>query len=202
MALHRLQSLAQAEYEKLADAIKVSPEEINQYYTTHASEFQEAQVREIVIRKKADGAQKDAPGLAAADAHTRADEIRKALEAGTDPQKVVEQYKAANAVMIDEPRSIKHGQLVPALDKAAFELKDGAVSEPFENGQVVAFLQVLGHKQQDLKDVSGDIENNLHEEKVKEAVDNLKKGSTVWMDDQYFKAPANSPLSNAPEPNK
>jgi peptidyl-prolyl cis-trans isomerase C len=201
MALHRLQALAQAEYRKMAEGIKVSPEEISQYYTTHTSEFEEAQVREIIIRKKADGAQKDAPGMTAADAHARADEIRKALAAGTDPKKVADQYKVEDTVIFDaEPRTIKRGQLIAALDKAAFELKDGGISEPFENAQALAFLQVLSHKQQDLKEVSDDIENTLHEQKLQAAVDELKKNSNVWMDDQYFKAPAESPAAPSSEP--
>ncbi len=201
MALHRLQALAQVEYRKMAEGVKVSPEEISQYYATHTSEFEEAQVREIIIRKKADGAEKDAPGFTAADAHARADEIRKALTAGTDPKKVAGQYKVENTVMFDaEPRTIKRGQLVAALDKAAFELKDGAVSEPFENAQALAFLQVVSHKHQDLKEVSDDIENTLHEQKLQAGVDELKKNSNIWMDDQYFKAPAESPAAPSSEP--
>jgi peptidyl-prolyl cis-trans isomerase C len=201
MALHRLQTLAEAEYRKMSDGIKVSPEEINQYYTAHASEFEEAQVREIIIRKKADGAEKDAPGLTSADAHARAEDIRKALEAGTDPKKVADQYKVENTVMFDsEPRMIKRGQLIADLDKAAFELKDGAVSQPFENAQALAFLQVVGHRHQELKEVSDNIEKTLHEQKLQSAVDELKKNSSIWMDDQYFKAPAESPAAPSSEP--
>lgn len=203
MALHRLQALAQAEYEKLANEIQVSPEEVNQYYTAHSSDFDEAEVREIIIRKKAEGAKENTPGLTSAEAHTRAAEIRKALAAGTDPKKVADQYGAENAVMLDaEPRTIKRGQLIAALDKAAFELKDGAFSEPYENTQALAFLQVVGHKHQDLKEVSSNIENTLHEQKVQAAVEDLKKKATVWMDEDYFKAPAETPSTPEAEPNQ
>jgi parvulin-like peptidyl-prolyl isomerase len=202
MALHRLQALAQAEYDKVAADIKISPEEISQYYTAHAPEFDQAQVREFVIRKKAEGGKDDASGLTAAEAHSRADEIRKALAAGTDPKKVADQFAAENTVMIDaEPRTVKHGQLIASLDKAAFELKDGGVSDPFENAQALAFLQVVGHTHQDLKDVSSDIENTLHQQKLEAAVEELKKKSNVWMDEEYFKAPAEAaePQTAAPK---
>jgi parvulin-like peptidyl-prolyl isomerase len=191
MALHRLQALAQAEFEKVAEDIKVSPEEISQYYTAHTQDFDQAVVREFVIRKRAEGTKEDEPGLPAAEAHARADEIRKALAAGTDPKKVAEQYAAEKTIMVDaEPRTIKRGQLIAALDKAAFELKDGAVSDPFENDKAMAFIQVVSHKHQELKEVSSDIENTLHQQKVQEAVEGMKGKANVWMDSDYFTGPA------------
>lgn len=191
MALHRLQALAQAEYDKMADDIKVTPEEVSQYYTSHSSEFDQAEIREIIIRKKPEGAKEDAPGLPAAEAKARATEIRKELEAGADAKQVAEKFNQENTVMIDsEPRTIRHGQLVAALDKAAFDLKDGAISEPMETPQALAFLQVVGHKHSEIKDVSDDIEKNLHQEKVQAALDELKKKTPIWMDEEYFKSPS------------
>jgi peptidyl-prolyl cis-trans isomerase C len=199
MALQRLQALAQAEYEKMADEIKVSPEEISQYYTAHSTDYDQAQVREFIIRKRAGDAKEDDPGLPPLEAKARADEIRKALIDGTDPKTVAEKFNAANAVMADaEPRSIRRRQLVAALDKAAFELKEGEVSEPLETPQALAFIQVVGHSRPELKDVSTDIENSLHQEKLQLAVDNLKGKTTIWMDEGYFKAPVGAAGSMPP----
>jgi len=199
MALHRLQALAQAEYEKLAENIKLSPEEINQYYTAHASDFDQAQVREFIIRKRSEDANEGDPGLPPLEAKARAEEIRKALTEGIDPKEVAEKFSAANTVMADaEPRSIRRRQLVAALDKAAFELKEGEVSEPLETPQALAFLQVVGHSRPELKDVSTDIENSLHQEKLQLAVDGLKSQTTIWMDEVYFKPPAGVAGSTPP----
>ncbi len=199
MAFQRMQALAQAEYEKISEAIKVSPEEINQYYTSHAADFDRAQVREFVIRKKAADAPASAPGLAPTEAHARADAIRKAIAAGTDIKQVAEKFSTPNVVMIDsEVRSIRRGQLIPALDKAAFELPNGQLSEPYETDQALAFVQVLGHKRADLKDVSEDIENSLRSEKLQAAVDSLKSKANIWMDEEYFKAPAAAEYEGSP----
>lgn len=203
LAFQRLQALAQAEYRKLSADIQVTPEEIKQYYDGHAEEFDQAQIREIVIRKKADDAKEDAPGLTAADAHARADEIRKAFSAGTDPKQVADKFKVENAVQIDEdPRSVKRGELIPPLDEAAFKLKEGALSDPFENAQALAFLQIVGHTRQDLKDVTDTIATDLHNQKLEAAVDELKKKANVWMDEQYFTVPEQptQPAIQAPQP--
>lgn len=201
MALHRLQSLAQAEYGKLAKDIKVSPEEISQYYSAHASEFDQAQVREFLILKQPEGAKEGTPGLSAQEAKLRADQIRKALADGTDPKKVAEKFSVPNTVKIDaEPRTLRHGQLVAVLEKAAFELKDGEISEPLDTPQALAFLQVAGHSRPALKDVSEDIENTLHQQKVQTAVEELKSKTTIWMDEEYFKGPAKATESSAPPP--
>lgn len=201
MAFQRVEALAQTEYQKLSNSIKVSSEEVNQYYSSHGSDFERAQVREFVIRKKAEGATGDAQGLSPVDAHARADAIRKALTAGTDPKQVAEKFRSPNDVMIDaEPRSIRHGQLIPTLDKAAFELKDGQLSEPYETPQAVAFLQVVGHDRAGLKEVTEEIQNALHEQKLKAAVEDLKSKAPIWMDEEYFKSPAQFAPAPAPEP--
>jgi peptidyl-prolyl cis-trans isomerase C len=201
MALQLLQGLAQMEYAKLGAEISVSPDEIKQYYDTHPADFDSAQVREVIIRKQPEGAGKDVPGLPAVEAKARVEEIRKALGAGTDPKQVSEKYSTENAVMIDaEPRSVSHGKLVPVLDKAAFELKDGEVSEPLETPQAIAFLQVVGHTHADLKEVSEEIENGIHEQKVEAAVQELKNKSSIWMDEEYFKGPAEAATGESPAP--
>ena len=134
------------------------------------------------------------------DARTKADEIRKALAAGTDPKQVSEQFGVKNTIQVDaEPRTVKRGELIPALDQPAFSLKDGALSDNFENEKALAFLQVVGHSKQDLKDVSENIENTLHDQKLKTAVEDLKNKSNIWMDDEYFKAPSATAEPAKPE---
>jgi len=198
--LQRQQMLAQAEYQKIAAEIKVSPEEISQYFTAHQSEFETAQVREFVIRKKAEGAKEPAVGLSPGEAQAKADSIRKALAAGTDAKKVKQDFELANVVMIDpEAHPVKHGQLLPPLDKAAFELKDGQVSEPMDTPQAIVFLQVVGHNHQEQKDAAAEIENSLKQKKLEAAFADLRQKTNVWMDDDYFKAQAAVSPASTPQ---
>ena len=188
LELQRVQMLAQAEFEKMASEVKVSPDEIGQYFTAHQPEYETAQVREFVVRKKPLGAKDGTPGLTAEEAKTKAESIRKALTTGTDPKKVAQDSTIPNVVMIDpEPRTIRRGQLLPALDKAAFELKDGEVSAPMDTPQALVFLQIVGHHHSDQKEVAPEIENTLRQQKLDAELASLRNKTDIWMDEDYFK---------------
>ena len=190
--LQRNQMLAQAEYEKMSTELKVTPDEIGQYFTSHQSEFETVQVRDFVVRIKPEGAKDDAPGLLAADAKAKAESMRKAVLAGTDLKTVAKDFAAANAVMIDDQaRNIKRGQLLPALDKAAFELKEGEVSEVVETPQATVFIQIVSARHvSDQKEVASGIEDKLRQQKLDSALGDLRNKTKVWMDEDYFKAQA------------
>ncbi len=169
-----------------------------QYYTAHAADYDEITVRQFVIRKKAADPQAGpghspaptGPGLAPEDAKARAETIRKELAAGTDIKKVMDEFKAPGDVIIEaEPRKVRRGGMRPEMEKVAFALKDGEVSEPVDIPQALVFFQVTGHSHVDLKDVTPEIEKNLRQQKIDAALAEVKKSTTVWMDEQYFAGP-------------
>jgi peptidyl-prolyl cis-trans isomerase C len=196
--LQRHQMLAQAEYTHLMSQTVVSPAEVSQYYSTHAGRFEEAQVRQVVVRKRAEGAKEGTPGFPPPAAQARMEAIRKAMAAGTDAQKVAQDFGDQKNVQIDtNPRTIRHGQLPPNLEKAAFELKDGELSQPLEVAQAIVLFQLIGHRSAELKQVSADIENTLRQEKLDATVADLKKTTVIWMDQDYFQATPAPPTLNA-----
>jgi len=203
--LQRLQMLAQAEYENIVGQTKVSPEEVSQYYSTHPEEFDQAQVHQVVVRKKPDGAKEGTPGLLAQEAKAKADEIRKAFAAGGDAAKVAQDFSVPNVVQIDsQPRAIRRGQLPADLDKAAFQLKDGELSDPFETPQALVMVQVVGRRHLELNDASTELETRLREQKVQASIGELRGKTTVWMDEEYFATPppaAPTPATQAPAVN-
>jgi len=198
--LQRLQLLAQAAYETIVGQTKVSPEEVSQYYSAHPDEFDQAQVRQVVIRKRPDGANEGTPGLLAQEAKAKAEEIRKAFAAGGDAAKATQDLSIPNVVQIDvEPRTIRRGQLPADLDKAAFQLKDGEISDTFETPQALVLVQVAGRRHLELKETSTEIENRLREQKVQAAIDELRSKTSVWMDEEYFAAPPATPAIQPPQ---
>jgi peptidyl-prolyl cis-trans isomerase C len=197
--LEKLQILAQEEYQKIAAGIQISPDEINTYYTGHKSDFpEEAEIREFVVTKKAADAKAGDPGLSAEEAKTRLAEIQKAVEAGTNLDEVAKKFNVPNAVMVNpKPVTIQKGQMIPALDKAAFDLLPNQFSAPLDTPRAVVLLQMLSRHQPDVKTVTPQIEDNLRQEKVRTALDDMKAKANIWMDPEYFKGPEDS--SGAPK---
>ncbi len=198
LAFQKQQLEAQSAYEEINQQAKVTPEEVQQYYTAHAADYDEISVRQIVVRIKPAAPQAGsgpatpptAPGLSPEEAKARAAAIRKELAAGTDIKKVMDDFKAPGDVIIEaDPRKIRHGGMRPEMEKVAFALKDGEISEPMDVPQALVFFQVTGHSRADLKDVTPEIEKNLRQQKVDAAMAEVKKSAAVWMDDQYFAAP-------------
>jgi len=188
--LQRMQLLAQGEYQKINEDIKITPDDVNQYYKDHMNDFEQVEIRQVSIRKKAANAKADAPGLPEADAKAKAEAIRAALASGEDAVKVRDQFKMDNVVFFDpNPRPVRHGQLAGAMDQAAWSLKDGQVSEIQDNPVNFYFLQVVKHDTPPLTDVSKEIEGKIKEQKSQAALDGVESGAKIWLDPIYF-APA------------
>jgi parvulin-like peptidyl-prolyl isomerase len=198
IAVQKLMLEAQAASEEIAQKVVVTPDDIQQYYTAHAADYDEIMVRQIVVRKKIADPQAGpehpaasaGTGLAPEEAKARAEAIRKELAGGADIKKVMEEFKASGDVIIDaEPRKVRRGGMRPEMEKVAFALKDGEVSEPVDVPQALISFQVTGHSHVELKDTTQEIEKNLRQQKVDAALAEIKKNTTVWMDEQYFGAP-------------
>jgi parvulin-like peptidyl-prolyl isomerase len=151
-----------------------------------------------VVRKRPPNAQ-TSPGLSPEEAKTRAEAIRKELLAGTDLKKVAEDFKVTipsdpkqDTIIQTEPQSVRRGGMRPEMEKAAFALKDGEYSEIFDLPQAQVILQVTGHKTAELPEVTPQIEQALKKQKIDIAMAEIKKKTTVWMDDQYFTSPVAS----------
>jgi parvulin-like peptidyl-prolyl isomerase len=189
LTLQKEQLQAQIAYQEILQQTKVSPEEVSQYYSTHSNEFEQVMVRQFVVRKRAANAP-TGPGLAADEAKSRADAMRKTVVSGTDAKKVGEDFKAPESVIVEpEPRALLRGGMRADVADAVFALKDGETSEVFDLGTALAFFQVTAHRRSELKDASSQIEQQMQKQKVAAAVENLKKKAAIWMDEQYFAAP-------------
>jgi parvulin-like peptidyl-prolyl isomerase len=200
MAWQRIQWLAEAEVENIQSQVTVSPEEISTYYAANPEKFEEAQIRQVVVRKKRDGAPQDTPGLPAQEAKARADAIRAALAGGKDFKAVAGEFEKPNEILVGtDPRSIRRGLLPAQLDTVVFQLKDGELSQPLENEQAFILIQKLGSRKLELKDVEKEVEDLLRRQKVQSSLADLRKQGSVWMDEEFFAPPAPASSGAAPQ---
>jgi parvulin-like peptidyl-prolyl isomerase len=202
LELQRDQTLAEAEYEKMSGEVKVSQEEVGQYFAAHPSEFEAVQVREFLIRKRPTGTVNAKLGFTAEGAKARAESIRQALLAGTDVDKVAESFAdPPNIMLIDpQPRTLRRKEMVPDLEKATFDLKDGGVSDPVDTPQALLIVKVLKHQHLELKEVATEVENRLRQQKLDAEIDRLREKAGVWMDEDYFKGKPVATSGSAAQP--
>lgn len=195
LAIQRQQSEAQIAIEEINARANVTSTEVHQYYTAHAADYDEIAVRQFVIRKMVVNSRSDPGhpvaltglGLAPEEAKSRADAIRKELVAGNNIKNVLAEFEAPGDVIIDaEPRTVRRGGMREDMEKVAFGLKDGEVSEPFDALQALVFFQVTNHSHSGLKDVTAEIEKKLRQQKIDASMDAVKKSANVWMDEIYF----------------
>jgi peptidyl-prolyl cis-trans isomerase C len=195
--IQKQQILAQAEFKKLAEDIKVTPDDISEYFNAHKADFEQVEIRQISVRKKPADAKLDVPGLSEAEARAKAGEIRTALAGGTDPAKLADKYKTPpGAVNIElTPKTVSRDSQQGDREKDIFALKDGEVSEIVENPQSFSFTQVVKHRDAQLAEATTKIESMLRRGKIEAAVDGLKSASNIWLDPDFFAAPAAPPAA-------
>ena len=191
LAWQRIQWLAEAEVESIQSQVKISPEEITAYFTANPETFEEVQIRQVVVRKRPDGAPQNAPGIPSQEAKARVEAIRAALAGGKDFKTVAGEFEKPNEVLVGaDPRPVRRGVLPAEWDTAVFQLKDGELSQPLENEQAFILIQKLGSRRPELKDVEQEIEDLLRRQKVQSSLADLRKKEPVWMDEEFFAPPA------------
>lgn len=202
LALQRIQWLAEAEVNYVESQVKIGPEEVSEYYAANPDSFEEVQVHQVVVRKKPAGASPETPGLSPSEAKTRAEAIHAALAGGKDIKAVAEEFHKSNEVFVGtEPRTFRRGQLTGDLQAAVFQLKDGELSQPLDNEQAFIILRRLGSHRLELEDVAQEIEDLLRSQRVQSTLAEMKSKATVWMDEEFFAAPAQpaAPPAQAPQ---
>ena len=200
LELQRVETLAQAEYDKMANEVQVTQEEISQCFTAHRSEFEAVQVQEFLIRKRPQGTEDPKQGLTPEEARSTAESIRKALLSGTAVEEVAKTFDTSISVMLvdQRPRTLRRAEMKPVLEKATFDVPDGGVSEIVDTAQALIVVKVLAHQHPELQEVTAEIRNKVQQQKLDAEIDAMKKNAGVWMDQEYFKPLVTSSSASRP----
>lgn len=202
LAIDRLQTLSNAEFDSLMRQAQPTSGEVSQYYSAHLSDYDEVQIRRLFIWKRG-GDSKNSRGLAPQVARTRADAILRASAAGRDATKLAEEFKGSDGGLLDpKPLTFPRGELPPAMEKVAFAIKEGEWGQVEDTPDAIMLVQMVKRDRQQLGQVSSAIETQLQGQKMQAMLDNLKRNSGIWMDEKYFgTAVAPVPGVQRPVPN-
>ena len=193
LAMDRTQILSNAEFARLKREATPTPEEISAYYSAHLADYDTVQLRRLFIWKKAEGV-KDGRGLSPQDATAFADTVRQASATGSDLRKL--KFDSNDVVLDYDPLGFQRGEMPAAMDKAAWALtKPGEWSVVVDTPESLVLFQFVSRGRLELKEVTPQIEKKLQAEKLRAELDELKKKSGIWMDEQYFAATAKESAS-------
>jgi hypothetical protein len=192
--MNRIQILSNAEYERLQNEAKATPQEISDYYNSHLEDFDEVTIRRVFIYKQSEHT--SGHGVPLAEAKDRADQIRKVLASGGDAKALIKDTK--DAIDVD-PLTFKREDL-PEIMKNAFDMKVGEWSQVADTPDALILFEVVNKGRLNLKTATPVIEQRVQAQKLREHMDALKKKTGVWLDEQYFAGPVSAAKSPVPSP--
>jgi peptidyl-prolyl cis-trans isomerase SurA len=170
---------------KVRSKVKVTDDDLKNYYQTHPQEFggePEIHVRHIFLPLAEDAAPAEEAKVRAA-----GEKVLQRLRGGEDFAAVARQVsKASSAADGGELGWLRRGTVQKALEDAAFALKDGQVSGLVRAGAGVHVVKVEGHRvggARSFEDVKEEIRNRLVEEQVgqtrQQVLEELRKGAVI-----------------------
>ena len=180
--------------EILPDVV-VKDEELNRYYQDHPELFRAPEKRKIsqIIFKFPTGADSADIGKIKEEADLLFAKIR---EGKSIEQFIEENHEFSQNFSLSELGSFHKGELLPALDQAAFSLETGKWSKPVETGSGILLLKVDQNPTilKPFEEVIPEIKERLFQERSESAMNewmaNLRKSATIdipLLTDESFK---------------
>lgn len=160
------QLLSEKIYAKVTSDVKVTDDEVEEYYNKHKADYKVAasrDVRHILVAKKA-----------------LADDIHSQLENGGNFAALAKKYSTDPGSKQNGGKlTVRKGETVPEFDKVAFELKKNALSAPVKTQYGYHIIEALSDvkppSQTPLKDVKEQIRQQLLQEKRQKAITDWSK---------------------------
>jgi peptidyl-prolyl cis-trans isomerase C len=190
IALQTDNLLANALFMEVLDATKPTEADVKDYYEKHKSEYEQVKARHILVRFQGSRVplRANTKELTEAEALTKCQELQKRLAGGEDFAAVAKSDSddTGSGANGGDLGSFSHGQMVPQFDQAVFSLPVGKVSDPVKTPFGYHLIQVQEHNNKSLEEVKSQIEQKLKPELAKKQIDELKKSTTITLDEAYF----------------
>lgn len=205
MKLARMQILANALNKEMQEqASQVTDKEIEDYYHSHADQFEQAEMSRIYVPKtqqsapEEDKKDKKAPSEAEQQKHAQdseeamkkeADKLRVRAAAGEDFNKL--QAEAFQVAGIKSPAPNTNMEKVrrnvlPPSQVSAMELKPGEVSAVIADQSGFFIYKLVSKETAPLDQVREEIKGTLRSERLQDAMKALQESATPTLDEAYF----------------
>lgn len=197
LAIDRNQILSNAAYAKLQDQAKPTADEINSYYLAHGEDFDVVDLRRLFVWQNGTG-EKGKRGMTPKQAQALIAAVREDFLKGGDGSKMVQGNK--DVLLDSSPNRFQRGELPEKMNEEAFSLQQGHWGVVEQTPDALVLIYVVKRYRQEVKAVSAIIEKKLQNQKLRASMDDLKKSTGIWLDDQYFGA-ATPPSVSDTQPN-
>jgi peptidyl-prolyl cis-trans isomerase C len=195
--LQKEQVLATTLFQDMVANAQVDDATAHQYFEQHKAEYESAHARHILVRVKGSPlpASPGKTDLTEEEALAKAQEIRKKLVAGEDFALLAnaESDDTSTRAKGGDLGMVRHGQMVPEFDQAAFSLPVGQVSEPVKSRYGYHLIRVEQRDTKTFEEVKPELEKRMRPELARNALENLQKQVPVTLDDSFF-GPLTSPV--------
>ncbi len=185
------QLLANALGRQISNELKIDDAAMHAYYDQHKSEYELAKASHILIRFKGSRVplkpgQKD---LTEEEALAKAQDIRKQLLAGGDFAAIAKAESddsgaATNGGSLGP--AFPRGKMVPQFDQEVFSLPVGQISEPAKTPFGYHIIKVEERTTKTFEEAKPELEKKMRPELTREAMEKLRKQTTVSLDEAYF----------------
>ncbi len=181
--------MARQEYfeSQWGDGVDVNDAEVKAYYDENPDKFEvpeQIQASHILIKPAEDA---NDPNAAKAAAKAEAEELLTEIKGGADFAELAKAHSdCPSAPKGGDLGFFRHGQMVPAFDKAAFALEPGQISDVVETQFGYHIIKVTDKKpasKTSFEDAEAQIRTNLSNQKkgkfAQELIDSLKADATI-----------------------
>lgn len=201
LELMRENLVATEQLKKIEAGITVTDADVKKAYEDRKSEFEQVKARHILIAPKGSpAAQAGRKELTDDEAKAKAEDIRKQLLAGAKFEDLAkkESDDVESGKNGGDLGSFSRGMMVPAFETAAFAAKNGEITPVVKTEFGYHIIQVQDHTFAPMGDQKANLEKEIKQKKLREAIDAIKDSAKPTFSESYFGAPAAAAKSDEP----
>ncbi len=184
------QLLANELQRQVASEVKVDDTAAHTYYDGHKAQYEQVKAYHILIRFK--GSQvplkPNEKDLTDAEALAKAKEIRKKLADGGDFAALAkaESDDTGTATNGGALPPFSKGQMVKEFEDAVYAQPIGQISDPVKTKYGYHIIKVEERKAKTFEEARADIDKQLKQQMLREAMEKIENETPVTLDDAYF----------------